>query len=138
MLTKDLNSDGVITYSRFLVEQLIQHALMPYKKKVYLAHYRGPSSDISVRLGNFDALAEKEIRMTPEGVYIRICVMVRIGQSISECCRGIITTLARDIEEQLQLPVDNIEIHVTGLLAKNPAKRDLYMDYRSMELYEAE
>ncbi len=138
LLTKDLNQNGVITYNKLIVDQLIRHALEPYKKKVYLAHYRGASSDLSVKIGNFDALAEKEIRMTTEGVFVRFYVIVRIGQSITEICRDIITRIATDIEEPLQLPVDNIEIVVTAVLAKNPAKRDLFMDYRSMVLHEAE
>ncbi len=138
MFARELNSDGVITYNKLIVEQLIAQALAPYKKKVYLARYRGPSSDLSVKIGNFDALEEREIRMTPNGVYIRLCVMIRMGQSISQLCRDIIDRLAGDIEEQLQLPVDNIVIQVTGVLAKKPVARHLYMDYKSKELHESE
>ena len=125
MLYREVNQIGAI-------DEIIADTLRPYEDKVWLANYKGPVSDVMVRLGNFDSLAETVVKMTEKGLFIRLYVMLRFGLSINETTAGIMDNLAFSLLEYIELPIYNIEIIVTGMLSKNVAKRNIKMDYRTL------
>ena len=85
-----------------------------------------------IRLRNYDALAEKVVKMTEKGLFIRLYIMLRFGSSIGEVTTRIMDRLAFSLMTYLELPIDNIEVIVTGMVSKNVAKRNIRTDYRTL------
>ena len=132
MLYREVNHIGAISINHSVVDEMIADAFLPCEDKAWLANYKGAVSDVTIRLRNFDALAEKVVKMTDKGVFVRLYVMLRFGSSIGEVTAGIMDRLAFSMMEYLELPIDNIEVIVTGMLSKNVAKRNIRVDYRTL------
>ena len=137
MLTRVTNEKGIISFDETLIDQTVQEALRPFRGQVWLARYRGSGSDWMILLGNYESMAEKKVRYTDKGLYVRLYLLIKIGTSISEVARSLCYFIADMIENQLQLPLDNVEIVVTGMVSKNAVKRDIRFDYRSFKAAEA-
>ena len=134
MLTQSNNSFGALTISRQIIDQIIEHAFESVEGNLWLANYKGPVSDVLVRIGGFDAIAEKKVEMRDGMLYVRLYVVSRLGESITENCGLVMERIARDVTEMLELPLGNIEIAVTGTVSKNKniVKRDLTLDLHEM------
>ena len=134
MLTQYDNTYGALTVSRQIIEQIIEHAFTYVEGGLWIANYKGAVSDVLVKIGGFDAIAEKKIEMREDKLFIRLYVVSRIGESITENCGLVMTRIARDVTEMLEVPLDNIEIVLTGIVSKNLniVKRDQTMDMRGM------
>ena len=134
MLTQSNNSFGALTISRQIIDQIIEHAFESVEGNLWLADYKGAVSDVLVRIGGFDAIAEKKVEMRDGMLYIRLYVVSRLGESITENCGLVMERIARDVTEMLELPLGNIEIAVTGTVSKNKniVKRDLTLDLHEM------
>ena len=134
MLTQSNNSLGALTISRQIIDQIVEHAFESVDGKLWLANYKGAVSDVLVKIGGFDAIAEKKVEMHDDRLYIKLYVISRLGESIAENCGIVMQRIARDVTEMLELPLDNIEIAVTGTVSKNRniVKRDLTLDLREM------
>ena len=134
MLTQSNNSLGALTISRQIIDQIVEHAFESVDGKLWLANYKGAVSDVLVKIGGFDAIAEKKVEMHDDRLYIKLYVISRLGESIAENCGIVMQRIARDVTEMLELPLDNIEIAVTGTVSKNKniVKRDLTLDLREM------
>ena len=133
MLTRINNEKGIISFDETLIDQTVQEALRPFRGSVWLANYKGPSSDWMILLGNYESMAEKRVSMSDKGVFVRLYLLIRIGTSISEVANSLCSFIADVITGQLQLPLDNVEVVVTGMVSKNAVKRDIRFDYRSLE-----
>ena len=134
MLTQSNNSFGALTISRQIIDQIIEHAFESVEGNLWLANYKGAVSDVLVKIGGFDAIAEKKVEMRDGMLYIRLYVVSRLGESITENCGLVMERIARDVTEMLELPLGNIEIAVTGTVSKNRniVKRDLTLDLHEM------
>ena len=134
MLTQSNNSFGALTISRQIIDQIIEHAFESVEGSLWLANYKGAVSDVLVKIGGFDAIAEKKVEMRENKLYIKLYVICRLGESIAENCGIVMERIARDVTEMLEIPLDNIEIAVTGTVSKNRniVKRDLTLDLREM------
>ncbi|MDD3537212.1 MAG: hypothetical protein PHH65_02990 [Eubacteriales bacterium] len=132
MLYREVNTIGAVSINHSVVDELIADAFQPYEKKAWLANYKGGVSDVMIRIRNFDALAEKVVTMSEKGIFIRLYIMLRFGSSIADVTGGIMDRLAFSLMEYLELPIDNIEIVVTGMLSKNVARRNIRTDYRTL------
>ena len=134
MLTQIKNNMGTLTVSRQIIDQIIEHAFEPLEGKLWLANYRGAVSDVLVKLGGFDAIAEKKVEMHGDKLFIRLYVVSRLGESITENCVLVMQRIAKDVTQLLELSLENIEIRITGTVSKNNniARRDLSMDLRQM------
>ena len=134
MLTQSNNSFGALTISRQIIDQIIEHAFESVEGNLWLANYKGAVSDVLVKIGGFDAIAEKKVEMRDGMLYVRLYVVSRLGESITENCGLVMERIARDVTEMLELPLGNIEIAVTGTVSKNRniVKRDLTLDLREM------
>ena len=134
MLTQSNNSFGALTISRQIIDQIIEHAFESVEGNLWLANYKGAVSDVLVRIGGFDAIAEKKVEMRDGMLYVRLYVVSRLGESITENCGLVMECIARDVTEMLELPLGNIEIAVTGTVSKNKniVKRDLTLDLHEM------
>jgi len=132
MFYREENQIGSIGINKNVIDEMITDAFRPYEGRVWLANYKGAVSDMMVRLGNFDSLAESLVELTEKGLFIRLYVMMRFGQSINEMTAAIMDHLAFSLTEYVELPINNIEIILTGMLSKNVAKRNIKMDYRTL------
>ena len=134
MLTQYHNTFGALTVSRQIIDQIIEHAFESVEGSLWLANYKGAVSDVLVKIGGFDAIAEKKVEMRGDKLFIRLYVVSRLGESITENCGIVMERIARDVTEMLEVPLDNIEILLTGTVSKNRniVKRDLTMDFREM------
>ena len=132
MLYREVNHIGAVSINHSVVDEMIADAFLSCEDKAWLANYQGAVSDVTIRLRNYDALAEKVVNMSEKGIFIRLYIMLRFGSSISEVTAGIMDRLAYSILEYLELPIDNIEVVVTGILSKNVAKRNIRVDYRTL------
>jgi uncharacterized alkaline shock family protein YloU len=134
MLTQSNNSFGALTISRQIIDQIIEHAFESVEGNLWLANYKGAVSDVLVKIGGFDAIAEKKVEMRDGMLYVRLYVVSRLGESITENCGIVMERIARDVTEMLELPLGNIEIAVTGTVSKNRniVKRDLTLDLHEM------
>ncbi|MDD2295186.1 MAG: Asp23/Gls24 family envelope stress response protein [Eubacteriales bacterium] len=132
MLYREVNRIGAISINHSVLDEMIADAFLHCEGKAWLANYKGAVSDVTIRLRNFDALAEKVVKMTDKGVFVRLYVMLKFGSSIAEVTAGIMDRLAFSMMEYLELPIDNIEVIVTGMLSKNVAKRNIRTDYRTL------
>lgn len=131
MFYREVNQIGAISVNKAVIDEIIADAFRPYEGKVWLGNYKGSVSDMKVRLGNYNSLAETVVKMTEKGLFIRLYVMMRFGQSINEMTAGIMENLAFSLMEYMEIPIYNIEIVVTGMLSKNVAKRNIKTDYRT-------
>ncbi len=136
MLAKDKNEYGFISINSILLDQIIHKALEPYRGKVWLADYKGPSSDTLFRLGGFDALAEKEVVNDEKGLYIKLYLVLSFGTSISTACRDIIFSIADAAESMLQVEVRDVAVQVTGVYSKKIAQRDISYSLRGIRAAE--
>ncbi len=134
MLTQSDNSLGVLTISRQIIDQIIEHAFEPVEGNLWLANYKGAVSDVLIKIGGFDAIAEKKVEMRDGKLFIRLYVVSRLGESITENCGIVMKRIANDVTTMLEMSLDNIEIAVTGTVSKNRniVKRDLSLDFRDM------
>ena len=134
MLTQSNNGFGALTISRQIIDQIIEHAFESVEGNLWLANYKGAVSDVLVKIGGFDAIAEKKVEMRDGMLYVRLYVVSRLGESITENCGLVMERIARDVTEMLELPLGNIEIAVTGTVSKNRniVKRDLTLDLHEM------
>lgn len=136
MLSREKNEFGYISLNKSLLDQICTHALQEQKENVWLANYKGPSSDPMIMFRGFDGIAEKEIRVTEGKIFIRLYVVVRFGQSISTICEALIGSVRRDIVTLLEIPekdIEDIQIAVTGVLARRLAQRDLEFSLKQMK-----
>ncbi len=132
MIYQEKNEFGVITVDDAFLNQLIKESLHPFEGKVWLANYKGRSSNFAVKLGNIDSLAEKTVKTTEEGLYIKLFLLVKFGVSIREVCSSIFQSLSAAIEEDLELTVDDFVIEITGVWAKNGiGKRNMIISYKN-------
>ena len=86
--------------------------------------------------------ANRKVEMREGGVFVHMELIIRIGTSISESVGAICDSLVYLIEEQLELPIDVIEVKIAGVQA--PASgiqvqgsvlpRDILYEYRNGEL----
>ena len=134
MLTQIKDNMGTLTVSRQIIDQIIEHAFESVEGNLWLANYKGAVSDVLVKIGGFDAIAEKKVEMRDGMLYVRLYVVSRLGESITENCGLVMERIARDVTEMLELPLGNIEIAVTGTVSKNRniVKRDLTLDLHEM------
>lgn len=134
MLLKQNTTLGTLTYSRQIIDQIIQKAFEEVAGSLWLANYRGGVSDVLVRLGGFESIAETKVEDRDGKLYILLYVVSRIGESITENGEIVMRSILRDVTEQLELPVDNIEIQVTGSVSKGKrmVRRDLRMNLRDL------
>ena len=134
MLTQSNNSFGALTISRQIIDQIIEHAFESVEGNLWLANYKGAVSDVLVKIGGVDAMAEKKVERRDGMLYVRLYVVSRLGESITENCGLVMERIARDVTEMLELPLGNIEIAVTGTVSKNRniVKRDLTLDLHEM------
>ncbi|MBQ4505781.1 MAG: Asp23/Gls24 family envelope stress response protein [Firmicutes bacterium] len=129
MIIRLTNTQGAVSFNGILIDQIIERAMKPWEGRVWIANYKGRSSDKTVRSGNLEPLEEKIISTTENGVFIRLYLMLRFGTSIKACTESIISSVAKDITECLDLPIEDIELVVTGLISEKPAKRDIVVSY---------
>ncbi len=132
MLYTEVNHIGAISIDQAVVEEMIDDAFRSCGDLAWLANYKGGVSDVMIRLRNYDALAEKVVKMTEKGLFIRLYIMLRFGSSIGEVTTRIMDRLAFSLMTYLELPIDNIEVIVTGMVSKNVAKRNIRTDYRTL------
>ena len=134
MLTQYDNSFGALTISRQIIDQIIEHAFAAVEGRLWLANYKGAVSDVLVRIGGFDAIAEKKVEMRDDKLFVRLYAVSQLGESITENCGIVMKAIARDVTEMLEVDLDNIEIVVTGTVSKNRniVRRELTMDFRDM------
>ena len=134
MLTQYHNSFGALTVSRQIIDQIVEHAFQSVEGKLWLANYKGGVSDVLVKIGGFDSIAEKKVEMREDKLFIRLYAVSRLGESITENCGTVMRRIAKDVTELLEVPLDNIEIVVTGTVSKNRniVRRDLTLDLRDM------
>jgi|LSQX01.3.fsa_nt_gb uncharacterized alkaline shock family protein YloU len=132
MLHREVNRYGAISIDRAVVDGWIDQVFAAHRDKVWLAHYRGTVSDVMIRIGNIDALAESDVLFTEKGLFVRLYIVLRFGCSIREVTTDLMDGLADYLTNYLELPIDNIEVIVTGMLSKNIAKRHVKKDYRSL------
>lgn len=134
MLTQYDNSFGALTVSRQIVDQIVDHAFESARGSLWLANYKGGVSDVLVKIGGFDSIAEKKVEMRDGKLFLRLYVVSRLGESITENCGTVMQRIAKDVTELLEMPLDNIEIVVTGTVSKNRniVRRDLTLDLREM------
>ncbi len=132
MIYQEKNEFGVITVDDAFLNQLIKESLKAYEGKAWLANYKGKSSNFAIKLGNIDSLAEKKVKTTEQGLYIKLYLMVKFGVSIKEVCGHIFDTLSAAIEEDLELTVDDFVVEITGVWAKNGiGKRSMIVSYKN-------
>ena len=129
MIIRLTNTQGAVSFNGILIDQIIERAMKPWEGRVWIANYKGRSSDKTVRSGNLEPLEEKIISTTENGVFIRLYLMLRFGTSKKACTESIISSVAKDITECLDLPIEDIELVVTGLISEKPAKRDIVVSY---------
>lgn len=134
MLTQITNNYGVLTVTRQIIDQIIEHAFESLDGKLWLANYRGTVSDVLLKFGGFDSIAEKKVEMHDDKLFIRLYVVTRLGESIAENCGTVMLRIMKDVTEMLEIPIDNIETVVTGAVTKNNniVKRDVSLDLRQM------
>ena len=131
MLYKEKNEYGIISLDEILIEQIINDALAPYKGSVYLAYYRGTVSDIFIRMGNFKAMEEKIVRLTEDGLYVKLFLMVKLGTPLRSTLEDIVQSVARRIKEELEIEVDNVVAVVTAMYSKQASKRNIVVKYNA-------
>ena len=118
MLTRIPNETGVITYSKNALEDIIRGAFAGCKGQCWLS-------------SRFSA-GSMELSYSEEGVFVRISCIVRVGTPIRSTLKDIISFIASNITECLELPVDNIIMNVVAVAGtKNTLKRDITLDYYS-------
>ncbi len=134
MLTQFTNNYGSLTISRQIIDQIVEHAFDSVEGRLWLANYRGAVSDVLVKIGGFDAIAEKKVEMREDKLFIRLYVVSQLGESITENCGLVMQRIAKDVTEMLEMPLDNIEVVVTGAVSRNRnlVKRDVTLDFRDL------
>ncbi len=132
MLARVKNDLGVISLNKILLDQIVHQAMEPYRGHVWLANYKGASSDALIKVGGYEAIAEKTYRMNGDRLYMRLFVMVSFGKSISGVCRSIIDSIVRDVTESLGVEIDDIEIIVTAVVSKKTARRHITFSYKAI------
>ncbi len=133
MIIRLTNEQGAISFNGILIDQIIAGAMKPWSGRVFLAQYRGRQSDKAVRSGSFESLDHRIVRTTERGVFIRLYVMMRFGTSISAASRDIIEKIASDIRSCLDVPIDDIEVVVTGLISEKVAPRSISVSLSELE-----
>ncbi len=133
MLTQIENEYGVITLNELLVEQIVDDALLPFRGRVWCAHYRGPASALVLRVSGIEALKHREIRQTEKGIYIKVYLIFRFGVPMRSTCSRILDYIGDQIENCLELSVDNIELQITGTLSRKVARRSISFDYNTRQ-----
>ena len=130
MLLQQETSLGTLTYSKQIIDQIIQKAFEQVKGKLWLANYRGGVSDVLIKLGGFESIAEKKVEVKDGALFITLYVVSRIGESIIENGEIVMRSIMRDVTQQLELPLTNIELFLTGSVSKGKrvVKRELRMD----------
>lgn len=118
MLTRIPNETGVITYNKNALEDIIRSAFARCKGQCWLSS-RFPSGSM-------------ELSYSDEGVFARVSCIVRVGTPIRNTLEDIISFIASNITDCLELSVDNIILNVVAVAGtKNTLKRDITLDYYS-------
>ena len=134
MLTRTENQYGKISLDKTLVYQILQNAMEPWAGKAWIANYKGQQSDAAVLLGSLYTLYEVHMEMRKRGLFLRVYLMIRFGESISEICRNICQTIVDDTKALLGLDVDDVELVVTAVLSKRASQREIVFTYRNMDV----
>ena len=131
MLYQETNEYGVISIDNTFLNQIIRESLKPYEGKAWKANYKGKSSDIFIKLGQIEALADQEIKESERGIYIKIYLIVKFGISLGAVTGAIINNIADVLKNDLELEIDDIEVVITAMMMnKNIVKRDIVYSYR--------
>lgn len=118
MLTRIPNENGVISYNKNALEDIIRSAFAGCKGQCWIASRISSGS--------------KELSYSEKGVFVRVCCVVRVGTPIRTTLEEIISSIATNITDCLELTVDNIVLNVVAVAAsKNTVKRNITLDYYS-------
>ena len=99
MLARINNELGAISIDENIINEVIAETIRSFKGNVRA--YKNAQN--------------RQIKMTEEGVFIHVELVLKIGTSISEVAGSLIDALRRLVEEQLELEIDNIEVKISGM-----------------------
>ena len=120
MLTKETNEYGVITLNESLIQEIFAEAIRPCETK---AKYMG----------------DKEIRFGEDGLFAYAGLSIKLGNSISDICGGIIEFVVDAVENSLELPIEDIVLEVLQMTTtKTAVKRNIRISYRGSKNEEIE
>ena len=119
MLKRIQNERGAVSFDENIISDMIARGIRPYSGKVWVANYKGiQTDDWMIALGNIGALAEKKISLDEDGkIFVRVYLVMRIGTSIRDVAASIIRSVVHGVEEQLCLPLSDVEVRITGMMS---------------------
>lgn len=111
MLTQIENTKGIISFDTSLMDQLIMESLSSFK-----GEYK---------------LIKKSSEMKSLGVFVSINVHLKFGTSIAKFTNEVFSSISSGITNNFELPLDTIQIVISGMYSKKVAKRNLVIEYNS-------
>lgn len=118
-------SAGNISMEKAVVGKIIWEIIEEFQGKVLLSHYKGKASSLVAKIGGIDDLSYMDIDMGPDGLDLKIYVVIKFGTSIKLVTKTILEKGKQNLEEFTGMKVNGISIVVTGMFSKQIVRRNI-------------
>lgn len=124
MIYKMETEIGSLILEEGAIGSIVAEVLDQHEGKLWISNRKGKILGRMARLGGIDPVDYMEISMEPEGITVRLYLILKFGVSI----RSITQQLISDIKAEIHLHTglsSQVTIVVNGVLSKQLAKRHI-------------
>lgn len=114
---------GKITVQKSIIGNIIKDVIDSYKGKVILSDPKGRVRKLAYKLGTKEEADTIEVEKIPDGINIRVFVVLRFGTSIKATTGRLIDDIRAAVMEATGIYVENVSIVITGMISKKIAPR---------------
>ena len=117
---------GDITIFRPVIIRIVAEAVKRQVGKAQLSNAKGqiPGMGLS-RFKSLDPADVIEVTSGPDGVDIRLYVVIRFGSSIGAVTDTLIQDIREDLRKMAAVEANSVAVVVTGLISRNIAPRNI-------------
>lgn len=116
---------GKITIPKVVIGNIVKNVIDSYEGKVILSDSKGRVHKLAYKLGTKEEADNIEVEKIPDGIDLRVFVVLKFGTSIKETTTRLIGDIRATIMEATGIYTENISIVITGMISQKLAPRHI-------------
>lgn len=125
MLYKVEAEKGTISFHQNVIGTIILKEVEQFNGKVLISNAKGKIAGKLARMSGMDDLGNLEIVEGPQGIDIRIFIVVKFGISISAVTSRLIDAVCMKIKNFTGIEPNSVSVIITGTMSKQLARRHI-------------
>jgi len=111
---------GGISLSKNIIGRIVVESIGKFRDKALLSNHKGKVRKIEA---SSDAVGIMDINMGPQGLDLRVYVVIKFGASIGIVTNGLIEEIYTRTKELTGLEPNSVAVIVTGMVSKRQTAR---------------